>query len=91
MTSQVTVDRDKPEGAVCYGKCSGPFCDGEMAWLFNSDCDKEPWCEGCVEEAHARVSEALDAFHEPISDEELFEMDAEERANWAEEDEYNYF
>jgi len=87
--NEQAVVRNKPIGAVRYGKCPGPFCDGEEEhWLFNSDCADEPWCEGCIEEAHARVNEALDFMNDPISDEEIAEMDAEQ--NQMEAD-YDYF
>lgn len=52
------MNSNKPESAAFYGKCPGPFCGGEFAWLFNSDCDKNPWCEGCIEEAHDRARDA---------------------------------
>lgn len=69
----------KPKDAVRYGKCPGPFCDGEYAWLFKSDCDTKPWCEGCVEEGHARAADALDVFHDAldVSDDEIVAMDEE--------------
>lgn len=68
----------KPEGAVKWGSCPGPFCNGEFAWLFNSDCDSKPWCEGCIDEAHDRVNEALDVMNEPLDDAELASMEWEE-------------
>lgn len=73
------MNSNKPEGAAFYGKCPGPFCGGEFAWLFNSDCDKNPWCEGCIDEAHDRAREAMDFMNEPISEEEIAEMDMEEQ------------
>lgn len=48
------------DGAVRYDKCLGEFCDGEYDWLYKWEGEK-PWCEGCIDEAHARIREAEDA------------------------------
>ena len=70
----------KPKDAVRYGKCPGPFCGGEYAWLFSSDCDKQPWCEGCIDEGHERAREATDVMNEPLSDEEIDALDEQQLA-----------
>jgi len=49
-----------PNDAVKYGRCPGPFCDGEVTWLFRSDCSEDAWCDGCIDEAHERSHDALD-------------------------------
>lgn len=76
----------KPEGGVYYGRCPGTFCDGEHAWLFNSDCDEQPWCEGCIDEAHDRARDADIDPLEDLSPEEIYEeardMDVGDEEPW---------
>jgi len=60
------------DGAVRYSKCPGEFCDGEYDWLYKWEGD-EPWCEGCIDEAHDRMNEAQDAMEPEVEAEEFFE------------------
>jgi len=67
----MTVKEPKPEGAVRYGKC--PEC-GEEDWLFKWEGD-EPLCEGCIDEAHARMHEAAEDYDAVDFDEEWEDED----------------
>jgi len=79
MSSTETKQREKPEGAIQWGKC--PNC-GEEDWLFkwegtysNPDC---LWCETCIDDAHDAVHDAEDAIAEAQefdNDSEIFDDD----------------
>lgn len=70
------ITESKPDGAVRYGVCEGPYCNGtEKHWLFNFNDDL--WCEGCIDEAHLRAHD-IDAMNETLSDDEIAQLDEDE-------------
>lgn len=74
----------RPDDAVKYDKCKGPFCKDEdnYEWLY-SYLDGELWCEGCIDEARSRAQDA--DYVEEISPEEMDEMEQaehDERSEW---------